>query len=170
MTLLRLLRLPRTGSVLAATGCLAAFSGCVAGRPGYAGGPSGGATVVVQCGVMFQDDYDYFPGFETYYSRNRHEYVYRDGNAWVRRPAPRGITANVLLTMPSVRVDFHDSPEQHHDQVVTSYPKNWKRPEPKSDSKSDHRVDQVNGKQAESPDDKNEHQKGDRRKDADKQD
>ena len=151
-----------TGAVLSAllAGCMT--TGPVQGS-GYARYQTGGPQ-------LYQDDYDYYPGYEVYYSRNRHEYVYRDGNAWVRRPAPRGITANVLLTMPSVRVDFHDSPEQHHDQVVTSYPKNWKRPEPKSDSKSDHRVDQVNGKQAESPDDKNEHQKGDRRKDADKQD
>ena len=111
--------------MLAGATVLTAFTGCVAeGRRGYATGPS----VQVQATAVFQDDYDYYPGYETYYSRNRHEYVYRDGNAWVRRSAPRGITAQALMAVPSVRVDFHDSPEQHHATVVRSYPRNWTKP------------------------------------------
>jgi hypothetical protein len=78
---------------------------------------------------MFQDDYDYFPGFETYYSRNRHEYVYREGNAWVRRPTPRNVSIEDLARTPFVRLDFHDSPEKHHSAVVRSYPKGWARPD-----------------------------------------
>jgi hypothetical protein len=32
----------------------------------------------------------------------------------------------MLLASPSVRMDFHDSPAQHHATVVKQYPKNWK--------------------------------------------
>ena len=114
-----------TVSLLTSAVVLTAFAGCVAeGRRGYATGPA----VQVQTTAVFQDDYDYYPGYETYYSRNRHEYVYRDGNNWVRRSAPRGITAQVLMATPSVRVDFHDAPEQHHANVVRTYPRNWSKP------------------------------------------
>lgn len=89
--------------------------------------------------AVVQDDYDYYPGYETYYSRNRHEYVYREGNRWVRRPQPRGITVDLLFAAPSVRVDFRDSPERHHDNVVRSYPRNWKRPDRNHDDKDDRR-------------------------------
>ena len=91
----------------------------------------------VQVSADLQDDYDYFPGYETYYSRNRREYVYRDNNAWVRRPMPRGVSADILMAAPSVRLDFHDSPERHHDNVLRSYPRDWKRPDVKVDEKKD---------------------------------
>ncbi len=78
--------------------------------------------------LVYQDDYDYYPDYGVYYGRNRHEFVYRDGNAWVRRTAPLGVSARVLLAAPSVRMDFRDGPE-HHDAVVAKrYPKNWKQP------------------------------------------
>jgi hypothetical protein len=89
------------------------------------------SAVQVQVGVNFEDDYDYYPAQEVYYSRNRREYVYRDGNSWVRRSEPRGISVNALLSLPSVRVDFRDSPERHHSSVVRSYPRNWNRPDAK---------------------------------------
>ena len=85
--------------------------------------------------VVAEDDYDYYPGNEVYYSRTRHDYMYRDGNSWVRRPQPRGISAEVLFALPSVRMDFHDSPERHHDAVVRSYPRDWKRPDNKNDDR-----------------------------------
>lgn len=88
---------------------------------GYQSGPA----VQVQAGVTFEDDYDYYPGYETYYSRSRREFVYRDGNAWVRRPEPRGISVGVLLAAPAVRMTFRDAPEKHHETVVRTYPKNW---------------------------------------------
>ena len=91
----------------------------------------------IQAPADAQDDYDYFPGYETYYSRNRREYVYRDNNAWVRRPMPRGVSADILMAAPSVRLDFHDSPERHHDNVLRSYPRDWKRPDVKVDEKKD---------------------------------
>lgn len=78
--------------------------------------------------AVMQVDYDYFPGYETYYDRSRHEYIYRDGDAWVRKSKPRGVTADVLLAAPSARMDFHDSPERHHSAVVKTYPKTWKQP------------------------------------------
>jgi len=93
----------------------------------------------IQAGVVIQDDYDYYPGYETYYSRNRHEYVYRDGDTWVRRSEPRGVTAEALFAAPSVRLDFHDSPEQHHNDVIRNYPKSWSRPEKKFDAKDERR-------------------------------
>jgi len=78
----------------------------------------GGSTGYAQSSVSFEDDYDYYPGYEVYYSRNRREYVYRDGDQWVRRSEPRDVSINVLLAMPSIRLDFHDSPERQHDNVV----------------------------------------------------
>ena len=82
----------------------------------------------VHTAVIFQDDYDYYPAYGVYYSRNRHEYVYRNGSSWVRGPQPEGVSLNVLLAAPAVRMAFHDSPEQHHNEVARSYPKNWRRP------------------------------------------
>ena len=78
--------------------------------------------------VVYQDDYDYYPGYEIYYSRNRREYVYRDGRRWVRSSAPRGVSLQVLAASPSVRVDFRDSPEYHHARIVQTYPRNWAPP------------------------------------------
>ena len=99
------------------------------------------AQPVIQAPADALDDYDYFPGYETYYSRNRHEYVYRDGNAWVRRSEPRGVTVSALLALPSVRVDFHDSPELHHSSVVRSYPKNWAPPGKRLENRGNHGED-----------------------------
>jgi hypothetical protein len=96
--------------------------------------------------VVYQDDYDYYPGYEVYYSRTRREYVYRDGNAWVRRPQPRGISEIELRRAPSVRVDFHDAPEQHHSTVIRTYPRNWTPPGQRRDDRDDRRDDNDNRK------------------------
>jgi hypothetical protein len=100
----------------------AAFTGCVDES-------SGGYREHVQVEATYQDDYDYYPEYETYYSRNRHEFVYLDGSVWVRRPEPRGVSATVILAAPSVRLDFHDAPERHHNTVIRSYPRTWRGPE-----------------------------------------
>lgn len=142
--------------VLVFAGCLA--TGSVPGQ-GYA---RSGTAPALATGI-FADDYDYYPGYEVYYSRNRHEYVYRDGNDWVRRPEPRGVSLSVLRAAPSVRLDFHDTPENHHDSVVKSYPKNWRSPA-KSPDKQNARPEAAKG------DPKNEKkgdQKDDGRKDQD---
>jgi len=100
---------------------LATLTGCV----GYVEGPRAGVQVEPYAFAV-QDDYVYYPNYECYYSVSRRQYAYREGNAWVARPAPRGVSVNVLLASPSVRMDFHDSPAQHHAAVVKQYPKNWK--------------------------------------------
>jgi hypothetical protein len=100
---------------------LAVLTGCA----GYVGGPSAG--VYVDPGTFaVQDDYVYYPQYECYYSVSRHQYAYRDGSAWVARPAPRGVSVDILAASPSVKMNFHDSPAQHHATVVKQYPKNWK--------------------------------------------
>ena len=102
---------------------LGTLTGCV----GYVDGPRAGYYAEPSVAVV-QDDYVYYPGYEVYYSSSRHQYAYREGSAWVSRPAPRGVSVNVLLASPSVRMDFHDSPAQHHAAIVRQYPKNWAPP------------------------------------------
>ena len=86
------------------------------------------AAMPMQPTVVVQDDYVYYPAYETYYSSNHHNYRYRDGNAWVTRSAPPRVSVDVLFASPSVRVDFHDAPERHHESIVRSYPRNWVQP------------------------------------------
>jgi hypothetical protein len=110
--------------VLAAA-LLSALTGCV----GYVDGPRAGVYVappVADVGFAAQDDYVYYPKYEMYYSASRHQYAYRDGNNWVSQPAPRGVTVDVLMRSPAVKMNFHDSPANHHTEVVKQYPKNWK--------------------------------------------
>jgi hypothetical protein len=100
---------------------LVTLTGCI----GYVDGPR--AEVQVEpYAFAVQDDYVYYPSYECYYSVSRHQYAYREGNVWVARPAPRGVSVDVLRASPSVKMDFHDSPAQHHATVVKQYPKNWK--------------------------------------------
>src|ERR1039457_6523634 len=110
----------KVGFVLCAA-LLGTLTGCV----GYVDGPRAGVYVEPSA-VVVQDDYVYYPNYECYYSVSRHEYAYREGNAWVSRPAPRGVSVDRLRASPSVRMDFHDSPAQHHAEVIKQYPKNWK--------------------------------------------
>jgi hypothetical protein len=107
------------GLVLCAT-LLGTLTGCV----GYVQGPSAG--VYVAPAVVVQDDYVYYPNYGVYYSTSRGEYAYQENGAWVNAPAPRGVQVDVLLASPSVKMNFHDSPANHHAAVVRQYPKNWK--------------------------------------------
>jgi hypothetical protein len=103
----------------------AALLGTLSGCVGYVNGPSAG--YYDQPGaVVAQDDYVYYPQYECYYSISRRQYAYREGHSWVARSAPHGVSARVLMASPSVKMNFHDSPAQHHAQVVKQYPKNWK--------------------------------------------
>jgi len=111
------LRADKLGLALAAA-FLMSLTGCV----GYVDGPR----AEVDTTFVAQDDYVYYPQYECYYSVSRHQYAYRDGRNWVSRPAPRGVSVNVLVASPSVKMNFHDSPAQHHAEVVKQYPKNWK--------------------------------------------
>lgn len=101
--------------------------------------------IQVQIGAAVQDDYVYYPQYETYYSSSRHQYGYREGNAWVWRPAPPHVGVNVLLGSPSVHMDFHDSPEKHHEATARSYPRNWKQPDRDHGDHDDHRDDRKDG-------------------------
>jgi hypothetical protein len=88
-------------------------------RPESAYAPPADVTVAVQ------DDYVYYPGYDVYYNSNRREYAYQEDGHWVSRPAPRGVSASELRASLSVKMDFHDSPANHHTEVVQKYPKNW---------------------------------------------
>jgi hypothetical protein len=115
---------------------LGTLTGCV----GYVQGP--GAGVSVAPAVVVQDDYIYYPNYGVYYSSSRGQYAYQEGGAWVNAPAPRGVSVDVLLASPSVRMNFHDSPANHHAAVVKQYPKNWKHSGSKQGVKENQKNDQ----------------------------
>ncbi|HTH49659.1 MAG TPA: hypothetical protein VMB21_19250 [Candidatus Limnocylindria bacterium] len=73
-----------------------------------------------------QDDYVYYPRYQVYYGSRSHRYYYLDGRNWVARPAPHGVSVNVLVGSPSVHVGFHDAPSTHHAEIVRSYPRRWR--------------------------------------------
>jgi len=123
----RLLLWNPVGLGLLSVALLFTVNGCVT----YVDRPAQGSVYIappVEPVVLVEDDYVYYPGYEVYYSSRRHQYAYREGNAWVARPAPGGVSVNVLLASPSVRMNFHDSPAQHHAAMVQQYPRNWKPP------------------------------------------
>jgi len=104
---------------------LVTLTGCV----GYVDGPRAGTYVepsVVEVGV--QDNYVYYPTYGIYFNSYRNQYAYMDGGAWVSRPEPAGVSVNVLLASPSVRMDFHDSPANHSAEMARRYPRNWAAP------------------------------------------
>ena len=134
----RFFKADQAGLLLGAV-LLAMLTGC------YVEGPRAGVYVEPQVFAV-QDDYVYYPDYECYYSVSRRQYAYREGNAWVARPAPPGVSVDVLLASPSVKMDFHDSPAQHHAAVAKQYPRNWKpsasnqgqKGNPKDDQHEDH--------------------------------
>ena len=126
------------GLVLGAA-LLVTLTGCV----GYVDGPRAGVYVAPPV-VEIQDDYVYYPSYGVYYSSSRHQYAYLEGNAWVSRPAPRGVSVNVLRRSQSVKMDFHDSPANHHAAVVKQYPKNW-TPPGSNQGRNDNRKDDQRG-------------------------
>lgn len=100
-----------------------------AGCQRYGDSPRGGHLSAARSAVLIdQDDYVYYPGYQMYYGSRSHQYFYQEGSSWVSRPAPRGLSASAVLSLPSVRVDFHDSPAAHHAQILRTYPKNWTPP------------------------------------------
>ena len=110
------------GSALGAL-LLVTLTGCIVDGPRnrvYVAPPPVGVVFAVQ------DDYVYYPSYDVYYSSNLHQYAYLEGGVWVSQPQPRGVSVNVLLASPSVKMDFHDSPALHHAAIVRQYPRNWK--------------------------------------------
>jgi len=98
-------------------------------------------SLYVETGVAAQDDYVYYPAYQVYYSSYRHQYIYQDGRSWVSRPAPPHVAAKVVLASPSVNVDFHDSPANHHARIVKQYPKQWTPPESGRDNHEERHID-----------------------------
>jgi len=127
----------QTGIALNAA-LLLALTGC----SGHVEGPQ--AEIAVQSpAVVVQDDYVYYPSYGIYYSSSRRQYASLEGGAWVSEPAPRGVSVDVLLGSPSVRMDFHDSPANHHAAVARQYPRNWK---PTRTNQKDNQRDERGGK------------------------
>lgn len=130
--------------VFAGASLLLSLTGCMVEQAsGPAPHPARPIAVRGPAPVIIVDDYDYYPGYETYYSRSRREFVYREGNTWVRRPEPRGVSIGLLFSTPVVRLDFHDAPEQHHAAVVQSYPRSWAPPGSRPDPRETRRDERV---------------------------
>ena len=98
--------------------------------------------VVVAPAVVVQDDYVYYPDYGVYYNSGRHQYYYLRGDAWVWAPAPEGISVDVLLASPSVHMDWHDSPANHHKEMIQKYPRDWKPADGHQDMRQDMHQDQ----------------------------
>ena len=94
--------------------------------PAIADAPSLDVGQVASPAVVAQDDYVYYPSYGIYYSSGRRQYASLEGGAWVSQPAPRGVSVDALHASPSVKMDFHDSPANHHAAIVRQYPTNWK--------------------------------------------
>jgi len=88
--------------------------------------------------VVVQDDYVYYPNYAIYYNSSRHQYAYMENNVWVWQPAPRGVTVDVLFASPSVHMDFHDSINNHHAEMLRRYPHDWKASDEHHDDKDHH--------------------------------
>jgi hypothetical protein len=137
----RIFRTADLEGLLVCAAIFASMTGCTGGGSNSSHVQPATQPMQAHATAEIQDDYDYFPGREVYYSRNRKEYVYLDGYAWVRRLEPRGVSVAVLLGSPSVRLDFHDSPSHHHREVIQMYPRDWVRPEEQADDGNDRRED-----------------------------
>ena len=87
--------------------------------------------------VVIQDDYIYYPNYGIYYNSHRRQYACLENGVWVMQPAPQGVSVNVLLASPSVRMDFHDSPANHHVEMLRKYPRNWRRDDSHQDRRDD---------------------------------
>ena len=126
----------KAGFVLGAV-LLAALTGGV----NYADGQNVSITVtppvVVAPAVVVQDDYVYYPNYGVYYNSRRHQYYYLRGDTWIWAPAPEGVTVGVLLASPSVHMAWHDSPANHHKEMLQKYPRNWKPSDVHQDRKED---------------------------------
>lgn len=75
--------------------------------------------------TVAQDEYVYYPGYELYYCVNRQQCMYLQNGVWVAGPVPQGIDSATLFASPSVKMNFHDSPMNHHAVIAQKYPKNW---------------------------------------------
>ena len=65
--------------------------------------------------------------------------MYLKGDVWITQSAPDCVSAEVLMVSPSVDMDFHDSPERHHAEMLKNYPHDWKPSGAHQDQKEDRR-------------------------------
>ncbi len=59
---------------------------------------------------VLQGDYVFYPAYQTYHSRNRSDFVYLEGDAWISRPTPSGVSPEALFASPSVSLGTRDAP------------------------------------------------------------
>jgi hypothetical protein len=86
------------------------------------------AVVVTQPVVVAPDPVGlvYYPNYAVYYDPSSRVYWHSDGGRWSSGAAPVGVSVDVLQRSPSARMNFHDSPANHHSAVVQKYPRDWK--------------------------------------------
>ena len=101
--------------------------------------------VVVAPAVVVQDDYVYYPTYGIYFNSGRQQYAYLENGAWVLAPAPQGVSVEVLRASPSVDMDWHDSPEKHHAEMLQRYPKDWKSSVEHHDQKDERKAGPPDG-------------------------
>jgi hypothetical protein len=104
---------------------LATLAGCVV-EP--VGGRAYVASPVVQVAqpIGIDGGLIYYPNYEMYFDPGARLYWYNRGGAWITGPSPYGVSVDVLIGSPSVRMDFRDSPANHHGEVIRRYPRNWR--------------------------------------------
>ena len=129
------LRTNNVGFVLSAALLVALAEGVSSANGQGAGITITPPVVVAAPPVVVQDNYVYYPSYGIYYNSGRHQYAYLQGGAWVNALAPSGVSVDVLRASPSVNMDFHDSPANHHAAMVRQYPKNWRPSASKQDQK-----------------------------------
>jgi hypothetical protein len=93
---------------------------------------------VVVAPAVIPDNYIYYPSYGVYYNQHNRQYYYQDGNVWVNRSEPMGVSIYTLQASPFVNMNFHDSPEHHHAEMQRQYPRNW-RPDVHHDDHHDQR-------------------------------
>jgi hypothetical protein len=102
---------------------LVTLAGCIVepvGGRAYVAGP------VVQGPVVVQEGLIYYPNYEVYFDPVARVYWYPRGGAWITGPSPVGVSIDVLLASPSVRMNFRDSPANHHSEIIRQYPRDWR--------------------------------------------
>jgi hypothetical protein len=82
--------------------------------------------VVAAPAVVIVDDFIFYPNYAIYFNSSRHQYAYLEGGAWIFAAAPVGVTIDVLVASPSIHMDWHDSPANHHSEMIKKYPGNRK--------------------------------------------
>lgn len=96
--------------------------------------------VVMAPAVVVQDDYVYYPTYGVYFNSSQNRYTYLNNGAWVIAQAPYGVSIDVLRASPSVNMDWHDSPEKHHAEILHRYPKDWKSSDEHHDQNTDRKA------------------------------